>query len=1152
MSDAANLSRLATVVAVSLLFALLVALPPRVAGAVAPDGEVLNGPPVPKVPKRPNFGVGQSKIGLLQRPNGQWHLRQPVSHDLAATPGQRGAGLAAACIAWVSQEPTAFANLAASSLRLRRLHPVPLRPQGSAEPGTLWSVEFEQLHGGRPVEDAVLQFHVEDRTSLPWCRVRVVLGRFFPSLAPLPESELSEAECRDAAARAIGLPATGLMITDEFHSVRVERGAPQPVMHVVCGFQELDLVVNEVTGKVTAKSTCHHDTMSVTATVELDNHDPASLTTDVGMPNVEIDCGGDGTFYTDENGNATVPNGATGTLQLIGKHSHIVRRDAGPEQSDTLTGDDTATFSDTSEFTLAENDAYYHTDLVWTWLSTRIDTDVADSFFDTFALETQVNFNDTGNADFSSGGGTLNGGTTPRMRFFRAGGAFNNTAMSDVVYHEYGHYADWAMGGIFSNGGLSEGWGDIVAAYITGDSVLGEYFRTDGSGLRDCDNNYQWDENDEIHTAGTAWSGFAWRIREAFIAEYGAVAGAAKAEALIFGALDANTTSVPDSITWVDIYDLLNGGNETTQAIIDAAAAAQGLDDYTAPPFRITGMTSDVGFMWEGSTTPVHIDVTVQNTDGSNHAITVALTGADVSFSDKTTGSLDPGESDTLTFTWDARNADEGDYTLVATATVSGFGEDDTAQVLVTVAPANGSSVFFDDFESGLSQWDTVTGDWGIEDDSDLARSGTHSATESPGDDYSPNSNTMMISAPFSLEDVTGTRVSLFHVHTIEDDWDYGTIEMSSEGGEFTTVGIVTGIAELHHETFDASALDGRTNVRLRLRFWTDPGTDLAGWNVDDIRVFGATSPGATAPDTTALATDGFETNNFTGGSGWNGNWTTSGNADIRTTGPAAGTYHARLRGASGAGSRGSIERFCDISAAVSPRVSVLLWTGGTLPNGFFPGDSLHVELSDDGGSNWTPWFTFYNAHNSAAYDYHLFDVAVADLGLSKTATFGIRIRADNLDDTAKSVFVDAVTVYGSNSAPVFDSIDDLEVEVDSELTFTVSATDPDDDIVTLSATLLPDGATFNPTTGEFAWTPDADDVDQQFTASFEATDGINSPSEMDVLIDVVAKGSGKKKKSSGGGCVAGGNGSTSSLDCWRLCLLLILVLVAIRRRITC
>ncbi len=71
--------------------------------------------------------------------------------------------------------------------------------------------------------------------------------------------------------------------------------------------------------------------------------------------------------------------------------------------------------------------------------------------------------------------------------------------------------------------------------------------------------------------------------------------------------------------------------------------------------------------------------------------------------------------------------------------------------------------------------------------------------------------------------------------------------------------------------------------------------------------------------------------------------------------------------------------------------------------------------------------------------------------------------------------------------------------------TFIVSATDPDvNDVVTLSATNLPSGATFDTQTGVFAWTPGFDDAGT-YSVTFTATDnGIPTLSDSEtVVIDV-------------------------------------------------
>lgn len=66
-----------------------------------------------------------------------------------------------------------------------------------------------------------------------------------------------------------------------------------------------------------------------------------------------------------------------------------------------------------------------------------------------------------------------------------------------------------------------------------------------------------------------------------------------------------------------------------------------------------------------------------------------------------------------------------------------------------------------------------------------------------------------------------------------------------------------------------------------------------------------------------------------------------------------------------------------------------------------------------------------------------------------------------------------SITITPVNDPPVLNVIGAKGVNENTNLNFTVSGSDPDGDAVTLSATGLPVGATFNTATGVFDWTPD-------------------------------------------------------------------------------
>lgn len=79
------------------------------------------------------------------------------------------------------------------------------------------------------------------------------------------------------------------------------------------------------------------------------------------------------------------------------------------------------------------------------------------------------------------------------------------------------------------------------------------------------------------------------------------------------------------------------------------------------------------------------------------------------------------------------------------------------------------------------------------------------------------------------------------------------------------------------------------------------------------------------------------------------------------------------------------------------------------------------------------------------------------------------------------------------NGAPAFAAGGETQtVDENRNLTFGVEATDPDGDPVTYSASGLPAGASFDPATRQFTWTPDYTQAGE-YTVTFTASDGDKS-----------------------------------------------------------
>jgi hypothetical protein len=86
------------------------------------------------------------------------------------------------------------------------------------------------------------------------------------------------------------------------------------------------------------------------------------------------------------------------------------------------------------------------------------------------------------------------------------------------------------------------------------------------------------------------------------------------------------------------------------------------------------------------------------------------------------------------------------------------------------------------------------------------------------------------------------------------------------------------------------------------------------------------------------------------------------------------------------------------------------------------------------------------------------------------------------------------IIVNNSNNAPVFGPVADASVNQKEVLKVQVTASDSDGDVLTYSASNLPVGATFDPATRQFIWSPVYNQVGN-YTVTFSVSDGTLSAS---------------------------------------------------------
>lgn len=288
----------------------------------------------------------------------------------------------------------------------------------------------------------------------------------------------------------------------------------------------------------------------------------------------------DGRFQADAALLGTVGNGMTLKAALVGPHVKIVDQQSKTlEVTVNLTTDgtgvvvtfnkDLADAGPANENAIAQVNTFQKVNLAWEFLHSR---GVSNERIDKEQLLVRTNIDQECNAYYTPGRASLN--------FFRSSGNCVNSGYDTVADHEYGHFwHDFTVG--ITNGGLSEGWGDIVSMFLLNNPVIGEHFLKKPRGgvdyIRHGENNYQYNKFDEVHAQGQAWGGFGWRLRKALIAKLGYEQGAAVAEALVLPTMFAASRSIPDAIAQVLVNATQSDGSIKHEAEIREAAKHHGI-----------------------------------------------------------------------------------------------------------------------------------------------------------------------------------------------------------------------------------------------------------------------------------------------------------------------------------------------------------------------------------------------------------------------------------------------------------------------------------------------------------------------------------------------------------------------------------------------
>ncbi|MCA9729874.1 MAG: hypothetical protein KC729_19475, partial [Candidatus Eisenbacteria bacterium] len=175
--------------------------------------------------------------------------------------------------------------------------------------------------------------------------------------------------------------------------------------------------------------------------------------------------------------------------------------------------------------------------------------------------------------------GTCNAFWNGSINFYDASSSCANSGeIQGVVEHEFGHGVQDNLIGSQGNEGLGEGNADVLANFMTDDSLVGRgFFLSCSSGIRNSNNNRQYPEdlNGEEHNDGQIMSGVMWDTRTNLQSSLGTTAGKARAAMIWhFGRKLERPDTQPDQCLSMFIADDDNGNVLDGTPNFDALCAA--------------------------------------------------------------------------------------------------------------------------------------------------------------------------------------------------------------------------------------------------------------------------------------------------------------------------------------------------------------------------------------------------------------------------------------------------------------------------------------------------------------------------------------------------------------------------------------------------
>ncbi|MCB9757972.1 MAG: fibronectin type III domain-containing protein [Candidatus Omnitrophica bacterium] len=801
-----------------------------------------------------------NKVNMIKKEKRSKHAPEPIIRDLrdlamlkTVLSGQPKTEdeIGAALINLLKVSPQWLGEVPVKNLRLDYVHIVS-SVDGRAQDAY---VRFVQQHRGNDIQDSFVAFTLK---ILPdWTIISSAQAQLYPRLklragahrARVLTNEIADRE----SLKSLRLDGKRVHKKHDRRKVRFIDGSWREVREIKYEESDYQSVIDENSDDVWVEDMRVYGTIQGKVEGRGILFDPSATGTNLNtlkLKDLKLSATSGAIAYSDILGNFNFPSETTPTnisAGLVGRWAKVISK-----KNDDLAFGGAAipgtalniVFNPTgiSESAIAQVDGYYHTTFIHDWIQSRLAPNPLSALDVSFPIN--VNINATCNAYYN--GIALN--------FYSSGGGCINSAYDTVVYHEYGHFVDDRIGGI-TNGGLSEGWGDVLASYATGQPIIGEGFFGTGTSIRRVDNNYQYPASgsDEVHALGQAWAGFAWHLRENLIASLGKTAGITVAENLIIPTFYANSKDIPTALYDVLIRDDNDGDlSNSTPHYMEIVNAAN-LHSIPLPENDVT------------SPDPVN-DLQVFKQDALSISLKWTATGDDGRIGKATSYdirySLDPiqteaefdaatpilnppapvvsGEVQTLHFNWPAFNVN---YYFAMRVLDNMQNASTLSNVVQTQVKAQ--EIFFEDFETGAAGW-TSDGLWHIT--PNRYNSPTKSFAYNNGTNYDTGTrNTGSLVTPEILIPASANQVIVNFKEWVDTEklssYDKRSVEISSDNGaHWSKVFLFSSSIEYQSWITDAAMFNGYAGKTVRFRFLFDTVdasvNNLEGWYVDDIGVY--------------------------------------------------------------------------------------------------------------------------------------------------------------------------------------------------------------------------------------------------------------------------------------------------------------------------